>query len=552
MGGNRLAIPIGVDSFREIREDGYYFVDKSELVSDIVEQRSKVYLFTRPRRFGKTLNLSMIDCFFNLKYKDNAWFDGLKVMEHPDAVARMNSRPVIRIDMKDLRLDDYDGFLSGLGLKISDLYLSFDHLNDDRDLKPQLLDRFERGKNQKLTESELQHSIRLLCTMLKAHHGVAPIVLIDEYDSPINGSFGLPAYERILGFLRLFYSSALKGNDDLGFAVVTGVMQIAKETIFSGLNNLSVNSIFSKDFDERYGFTPEEVESLCAYYGRPEAFQEAREWYDGYRFGDAEIYNPWSVLNYVRSGFEPGLYWAGTSANSIIDTLLDDTDERIASDLGTLANGGSISAEISPTVVMSDIGRRADTIYSVMAVSGYLNAAPDGKLYRISIPNKEMFEVFAGFMARRIAPRSEARFEALFKGLESADLDRVRASMQSILDENIPFILLTDEASYQLIIGAAAMCLLGRYTVALEKESGDGRADITMVPNRPGLPNVILELKLSRSERDAGLRNAARRGLAQIEDRQYFRQMGGRILIYGMAFNSKRFGLAFKEMVRRC
>ena len=406
MGGNRLAIPIGVDSFREIREDGYYFVDKSELISDIVDRRSKVYLFTRPRRFGKTLNLSMIDCFFNLKYEGNSWFDGLKVMEHPDAVARMNSRPVIRIDMKGVRTKDYDLFLSRLSLIISDLYLSFDHLSDDGDLKPQLLDRFEKGKNQRLTESELQDSIRLLCTLLKARHGVAPIVLIDEYDYPINDSFGKDSYDSILDFLRGFYSSALKGNDDLGFAVVTGVMQIAKETIFSGLNNLSVNSIFSKDFDERYGFTPEEVESLCAYYGRPEAFQEAREWYDGYRFGDAEIYNPWSVLNYVRSGFEPGLYWAGTSGNSIIDTLLDDTDERIASDLGTLANGGSISAEISPTVVMSDIGRRADTIYSVMAVSGYLNAVPDGKLYRISIPNKEMFEVFAGFMASRIAPRS--------------------------------------------------------------------------------------------------------------------------------------------------
>ena len=328
-------------------------------------------------------------------------------------------------------------------------------------------------------------------------------------------------------------------------------MQIAKETIFSGLNNLSVHSIFSKDFDETYGFTPEEVESLCAYYGRPEAFQEAKEWYDGYRFGDAEIYNPWSVLNYIRSGFEPGLYWAGTSGNGIIDTLLDNMDGEVVEDLKALANGESVTVRIPQTVAMDDLRRKRTSIYSVMASSGYLNAISCGDVYKLSIPNKEMYRVFADSMESRIDPNDSGQFRDLLIGLETADLDRVRTSMQSILDENIPFILLTDEKSYQLIIGAAAMCLLGRYTVSLEKESGDGRADITMIPNRPGLPNVVLELKLSKSESEAGLRNAARRGLEQIEDRQYFRQMKGRILIYGMAFHSKRFGLAFKTIERR-
>ena len=544
----KLKMPqTGIDDFIEIRDGNYYFVDKSELISDIIDDGNKVYLFTRPRRFGKSLNLSMIDAFFNMKYKGNTWFDGLKVQEHENCIKLMNTFPVIFMSMKDPIVDTVEDFMDKMKVKITSVYGQFEYLKKSDKVPEYLRETCFGIPVKKFSRVELEASLLNMCEMIEYHHGVKPIVLIDEYDNPINSSFNKDTYEYILSFLKGFYSSVLKSNTHMSFAVVTGIMQIAKESIFSGLNNLRANNIFSKDFDERYGFTEAEVKEICEYYEHPEKFAEAKEWYDGYRFGNAEIYNPWSIFSYVHDGFEPGTYWAGTSGNDIIDTLIDNATDEIYSDLVDLANDKTVIAEIKPTVAMKEVISNPSVIYSVMAVSGYLNAIPREFNYAISIPNNEMRNVFGEMMAEHVHNGSASTFKILFTGFERNDMSMIRESLTTILDRNIPFILLSKEKDYQFIIGSAAMSSEGKYEVYLEKESGNGRADIIMKPRRSGLPSIIIELKKSRAKKD--MQMYAERALSQIREKDYFRSMKGRILTYGICFNGKNFEVVSEEIV---
>ena len=546
--GDRLRyIPIGVEDFKKIREGNYYFVDKSELISDILSDGSEVFLFTRPRRFGKSLNLSMIDAFFNMEYKGNTWFDGLRISEHDEVVKHRNAYPVIHINMKDSLESSYDTFMSRMASKISDLFQDID-VDADR-ITPERFDIYKRGRAKLLDRDELGQSVRILCKILNDCHGVPPIILIDEYDNPINNSFNRKDHREILDFLRDFYSSTLKGNENMSFAVVTGVMQIAKESIFSGLNNLSVNNIFSKESDERYGFTPDEVRELCAYYGHPERFEEAKEWYNGYRFGNAEIYNPWSILNYVRSKFDPEPYWAGTSGNDIIDILLDHADPETYRELQSLGEGRTVTKGFPTTITLGNMGQDKNTVYAVMAIAGYLNAVPDGEGdYSMSIPNQEMYRVFRSILLNRLDSDASRAYRNFFDGMEAADLGKMKTGLDSILYDNIPFFVLSKEKDYQLILAAAAMSRLGRYTITIEEESGDGRADIIMKPNRPGSPNIIFELKRSDSDNDAILKKHADEAIGQVLKKNYHRGMRGRTLVYGICFHSKRSAISIREM----
>ena len=542
-----LAIPGGVDDFRKIREGGYYFVDKSELVSDIVNDRSKVFLFTRPRRFGKSLNLSMIDAFFNLEYKGNKWFDGLKVNSHPEVEEHRNAYPVIRLCMKDLVADDVEGFNGRLKLMLKSVYRGFKYLRDsdlvDEDLRREY---FSAGD---LSDMQMERSVISLCQMLEQYHGVKPIVLIDEYDNPINNAFNKDFYAGVMGSLRRFYSLTLKGNPHMSFAVVTGVMQIAKESIFSGLNNLAVDNIFSNNFDERYGFTEPEVKDLCTYYGHPEKFEEAKEWYDGYRFGDADIYNPWSLLMYIRNKFKPGTYWASTSGNDILETFLDGLNDRTYGDLVALGNGKTVFKQIYPSVSMRDVGGDLDAVYSVMAVTGYLNAVPEGDNdYRLSIPNREMYKVFYENVTRPLKMDVRIAMRRFLDSMERKDVQGVEDALFTLFADSFPATLLKDEGDYQLILATIALGRGGRYDVGIEREAGNGRADIIMRRNDPRYPNIVVELKKSRSDDPEDLERMAEKGLRQIRTREYYRSLKGKTYLYGVCLQNKKAKVLFEEL----
>ncbi|WP_400225057.1 AAA family ATPase [Methanomethylophilus alvi] len=545
--GRLLAIPSGVDDFRKIREGGYYFVDKSELVSDIVNDRSEVFLFTRPRRFGKSLNLSMIDAFFNLEYKGNGWFDGLKVNSHPEVEEHRNAYPVIRLCMKDLVADDVEGFNGRLKLMLKSVYRGFKYLRDS-DLVDEDLRR-EYFSAEDLSDMQMERSVIALCQMLEQYHGVKPIVLIDEYDNPINNAFNRDFYAGVMGSLRRFYSLTLKGNQYMSFAVVTGVMQIAKESIFSGLNNLAVDNIFSNNFDERYGFTEPEVKDLCTYYGHPEKFEEAKEWYDGYRFGDADIYNPWSLLMYIRNKFKPGTYWASTSGNDILETFLDGLDDRTYGDLVALGNGKTVFKQIYPSVSMRDVGRDLDAVYSIMAVAGYLNAVPEGDdIYSLSIPNREMYKVFYENVTRPLKMDVRIAMRKFLDSMERKDVQGVEDALFTLFADSFPATLLKDEGDYQLILATIALGRGGRYDVGIEREAGNGRADIIMRRNDPRYPNIVVELKKSRSDDPGDLEKMAEEGLRQIRTREYYRSLKGKTYLYGVCLQNKKAKVLFEEL----
>ena len=534
----KLEIPKGVDDFKELRDEGYYFVDKSELISDILQNRNKVFLFTRPRRFGKSLNLSMLDAFFNIKYKGNTWFDGLKVNDHPEVEEHRNAYPVIRLSMNDLDYLDYNEFLSDFKYRIRDLYKRYRYLENSEKVDPADREDYQGIISGKANPTLLKKSLYALCSMLEQYHGIKPIILIDEYDATLNYAYNRETYDGILNIFRSFYSRALKGNESLAFAVVTGVMQIAKESIFSGLNNLEVNNIFEKQFDERYGFTESEVKELCSYYGHPEKFDEAKEWYDGYRFGNADIYNPWSVLDYIKSGFDPDTYWGGTSGNDIIDTLLQNADADTFRVLTALGGGGTIIKELTPTVAMGDLQTKPDAIYSVLAVAGYLNAVPDEDGYLLSVPNREIYKVFLEHIVNFVFD-GKFPYKALLNALEAGDVNILKKELDDRYDK-FASLMLVDEERYQAILAAIAFEREGRYEVSAEKESGDGRHDILMKTRYPRFPNIVIELKKADSEdNDATVDRLAHEALEQIHKKNYYRGMKGRTLLYGIVFRAK-------------
>ncbi len=546
-GEQKLKLPIGFDDFKEVRENGYYFVDKSELISDILRDGGKAYLFTRPRRFGKSLNLSMLDAFFNVQYEENDWFNGLKITRHSEAKEHQNRYPVINLDMKNLSVKNYNLFLSMVRGMLSEVLLDFKYLHNSDSVSESLREIYLQQDPIHFDEQRARQFVKMLCRMLYEHHGIKPIVLIDEYDNAINNAYGKNSYDEVIEFLRDFYSSILKGNDYMTFTVMTGVMQIAKEGIFSGLNNLSVNNIFSSDFDEKYGFANSEVKELCSYYGHPEKYAEAREWYDGYRFGNADIYNPWSVLNYVKNRFVPDTYWAGTSGNDIIDTLLQKADNGVFEDLTTLGNGGTVVKELTPAVAMSDLKNNNNAIYSVLAVAGYLNASPNGEDYLLSVPNCEMYRVFYTHIVNHLF-NDRFPFKDLLNALERGDVSAIKQELDNHYAK-YSSLLLADEANYHAILAAIIFSREGRYEISIDRESGDGRHDILMKSKFPRYPNIVVEIKKANpDDSEAAVDRLAHEALKQIHKKDYCRGLKGGTLLYGITFRAKTATVLLEEM----
>ena len=539
-------MPIGIQDFKEIRNDDSLYIDKSDMISQILSKRIKVYLYTRPRRFGKSLNLSMLDAFFNLKYpKDNKWFDGLKVSECEECQKHRNAYPVINFDFKNLDASSYEGFLHKLKSRLSDLYAGFEYLRDSCELNEMDHDRFMSVFKSTVNDYDVGSALYNLSSMLYKHHGKKVIILLDEYDNPINNSYGKLFQQDIVGLMRELLSSALKGNDSLHFGVVTGVMQIAKESIFSGLNNLYVNNIFSNNFDESFGFTDAEVRSILEDNGHPEKYPEAKEWYDGYRFGGKDVYNPWSIINYVQEGFEPGPYWAGTSGNDIMHTLLDKLDDNGFRELQDLASGKGLVKSINPQVTLSDLKNGRDGIYSMMVMSGYLSAIPHGTKYELRLPNGEMYKVLSDIIWTYLDDRisgsdSDAHAEDILNAMTNNDVDGLEKALYNLFADSIGYQLLSNESNYQMFLAGLLVSNRGGYSVSAEFENGKGRYDILLESFVPTNPHVIIEIKHTKSDADDDtMSKDAERALSQIKDRDYIHGLKGDILLYGIAFRGK-------------
>lgn len=543
-------VPIGIQSFREIRERGGYYVDKTPLIDGILgDDLAMVHLFTRPRRFGKSTNLSMLDAYLNLKYEGNTWFDGLRISELRPDDPEKNAHPVIYLDMKELYSNSLEEFIDAVRLNLSRTYGDFLYVLDD-DIGPSVRRRFESVLNEDSNEATLKSSLRELSEVLEGRHGIRPVVLIDEYDSPLNNSHGKPFQQDIIAFVRDFLSSTFKGNEHIRLGVITGVMQIAEGSIFSGLNNLKVNNILSTDMDEMFGFTSDEVRRMCSDFGHPDAFKVAREWYDGYRFGNADIYNPWSLANFIDTGFKPAPYWVGTSGNSVIDDLLQINDETAYRNLTTLGSGGTVESDIAPGITFADIDDRGSGIYSVLAFSGYLTSVPEGERYLLRIPNREMYGVFAEQIVAKLGSNGmNGTMRSLSKALLSDDMPSIVSCLGDLFESVVSSRVLDNEHSYRAFIAGLLMNLFGNYRITADFESGNGYHDIRMERVRGNGPNVVIEVKKADPGEDAD--TLARKALEQIRERDYAHGLAGRTLLYGIAFSGKRPSVASEVMSDR-
>lgn len=550
------ALPIGVDDFKKLRDQKSYYVDKSGLITKILSSAgTEAFLFTRPRRFGKSINISMLDAYLNQNYpQDNGWFDGLRVTEDRPDDPEKNSNVVISICMKDVGIGTYSSFLNEFMKKAAQLYSFYPELKDSPKVREALRGRYSRIVSETPREGDLTTCISDLSEMLTAHHGKKAIILIDEYDNPINGSSGTDRKE-ILLFLRQLYGSALKGNGSLRFAVVTGIMRISKESIFSGTNNLWVDDVFtqsspSSDYSEFFGFTSDEVRSICEDYGGEGKFDEAKSWYDGYRFGDAEIYNPWSILSYVESGFRPDVYWAGTSGNEVIDRMLRITDRNVVSTLRSLLSGQSVSMPLDTRVTFADLSKKSERIFPILVMSGYLRAerVPGTKDFRLTIPNHEVADVFSDKIMDNVRPVN-GDIEEFARSLIDGNVEQIDRSLRDLMLSASCAKMFSDEHTYQALVLGMLLNLRDLYHVDSEGRAGKGYYDLCMRSRNGDRPNILIEFK-KRKKGDSPLDVLAQNGLKQIHDREYYHDLEGTTMLYGMALDKMDMAVAMDTVSR--
>ncbi len=529
-------IDLGGMSFAELRENDMYYVDKTLLIKDILAGNPRgVYLFARPRRFGKTLNISMLDAFFNIKYKGNSWFDGLAISKYPECRNYMNKFPVIRLNLSGTKADSYEEYIDKMRIAIKVAYNSHKYLLNDSDLDSLARMTFESLDKLDARSSLLSSSIQCLSDAIAKMTGLKPIILIDEYDAAATYSYGTEAHEKILKFLRDLLEASLKTNENRQMAYMTGVMQIAKQSIFSGLNNVLVYDIFSELGDERFGFTESEVRTVLEDYGHPEKMDEVRKWYDGYRFGNAEVYNPYSVMNYIFRRFKPDFYWIDSGSDVILRQLLKSLNEDTYSDVIELVTGGKIITDLENTLSYGEIETSGVALYSLMAISGYLKAIPlDNGKFEVSVPNEEVKGAVDRIM-RKVYPISDSAFNTFNRAVLDGDTKTMTEILQKIMLHSSYMNL--SENTYQAVIMTIMHGLSKRYDVRTESEEGFGRVDILLRSKDPDIGNIIFELKVADSEDK--LDSAVDETMEQIHSRRYYLGMPGKVILVGLAFWKK-------------
>ena len=546
----KKAIPIGIENFEDIIKDNYYYVDKSMLIEDILVNRAAVTLFTRPRRFGKTLNMSMIKYFFDVRNKDEnrKLFEGLKIFGS-EYMKEQGKYPVIFVSLKDLRADTWEMCLMEIKKLISKIYREFQYITekmneDDKEI-------YDSIKNRK-NDMDLNTSIELLSEYLFEYYGERVIILIDEYDAPIINAFDKGYYNEAINFFQVFYSSALKTNDSLKYGILTGITRIIKEGIFSGLNNLKVDTILNKKFSEYFGLLESEVIKMLDYFEMKYKIEEVKEWYNGYIFGDKRIYNPWSIINYVDNG-EIKAYWANVSGNTLLENMLDQAGEDVYTDLKRFTDGESIEKYISDGTTIKSLLSNNDEIWQLFLYSGYLTKAKEQieidetleytNIYNLKIPNKEIRKYFGNMFLNRFFG-TELKTSILIKALESGDIKKFEKTLGEIMVNMLSHFDLDSEMEkiYQVFMIGLVGFLMGKYEIISNNESGYGRYDLAMIPIKSNEKAYLMEFKISKTEKSMTLK--AEEALKQIDEKKYDTRLKARgiknILKIGIAFYGKK------------
>ncbi|MGM9559942.1 AAA family ATPase [Anaerovibrio slackiae] len=548
------AMPVGVDNFREMVSRDYYFVDKTNFIKELLDNKNKVTLITRPRRFGKTLAMRMLQEFFDINAAGRDTFKGLNISRAGEKYMQHRGKyPVIFFSLKDIATGNYQDALRDLCGKISDLYAEYGFLAESPALnereKEYFLSVYNIADHEQYGRDKWGKSLKMLTVYLWKHYGVKTILLLDEYDAPIQHAWEDGYYEDMIRFMRQFYSEVLKGNDALEFAVLTGVLRVAKESIFSGLNNLKVCSVLSEDYSDIFGFTGQEVARMAADLQREDKLPEIREWYDGYSFGGSEIYNPWSVIMYFDAKCKPAPYWVNTSGNGIIKYMLDRLDGRGREDLQSLMDGNAISKQVQEGIIYEEIGSNADDLYTMLLTTGYLKctSSQDGLLgtyMDLQIPNLEILRLFTreiaqNFTGYRGVSDITNMMDEMLKGnavLFEEDLNRILRNSVSYHDAA------NGESFYHGMMLGFCVLLKDSHIVEYNRESGYGRFDLALIPTDRRYYGVIMEFK--RAADEGQLEDKALEALAQIEELSYIAEFQQRqiekVWKYGIAFCGKK------------
>ena len=548
-----LKLPVGIDDFKKIREAGFYYVDKTKLIEQLLQSWGEVTLFTRPRRFGKTLNMSMLKSFFEIG-AEKSLFQGLYISEKEKLCAEyMGKYPVIFLSLKGVEGLHFADAQKMLMTIINNEVRRHDYLKTSDKLTVEDRKQFEKML---LNEDvNLVDSLRLLSQLLYLHYDQKVVILIDEYDVPLDKAFKNGYYQEMVSLIRGLFGQALKTNEFLQFAVLTGCLRVSKESIFTGLNNFEINSIVDIEHEEGFGFTDAEVMQMLKYYHCTNRYSDIKEWYDGYHFGNADIYCPWDVINFVKklltdSNAKPSAFWINSSGNDLVKLFVDKADQSTKDEIERLVAGESVTKRIRLDLTYDEIENSIDNVWSVLFTTGYLTniGNPESGVYELVIPNREVHEVFVlqiqEWFQRSVAKEesmpefSKAILEADAEGLQK-QLNVIMSRMISVLDTKA-----REEQKENFYHGLLLGLLRGSnpdWLIKSNRESGDGYSDILIEPENPDA-GIIIEVKHAASI--GGLDKACENAMAQIKNRRYDEALreNGRceILAYGIAFHKKR------------
>lgn len=548
-----LKLPVGIDDFKKIREAGFYYVDKTKLIEQLLQSWGEVTLFTRPRRFGKTLNMSMLKSFFEIG-AEKSLFQGLYISEKEKLCAEyMGKYPVIFLSLKGVEGLHFADAQKMLMTIINNEVRRHYYLKTSDKLTVEDRKQFEKML---LNEDvNLVDSLRLLSQLLYLHYDQKVVILIDEYDVPLDKAFKNGYYQEMVSLIRGLFGQALKTNEFLQFAVLTGCLRVSKESIFTGLNNFEINSIIDIEHEEGFGFTDAEVMQMLKYYHCTNRYSDIKEWYDGYHFGNADIYCPWDVINFVKklltdSNAKPSAFWINSSGNDLVKLFVDKADQSTKDEIERLVAGESVTKRIRLDLTYDEIENSIDNVWSVLFTTGYLTniGNPESGVYELVIPNREVHEVFVlqiqEWFQRSVAKEesmpefSKAILEADAEGLQK-QLNVIMSRMISVLDTKA-----REEQKENFYHGLLLGLLRGSnpdWLIKSNRESGDGYSDILIEPENPDA-GIIIEVKHAASI--GGLDKACENAMAQIKNRRYDEALreNGRceILAYGIAFHKKR------------
>ena len=551
-------LPIGIENFKEMRKQDFYYVDKTGLIVDLLADWGKVNLFTRPRRFGKTLNMSMLASFFEVG-ADASLFGGLRVSEEKELCENyLGKFPVVFVSLKGVDGLTFDDAYARLRILIRNEALRLEVLRESEKLSMEEKNAYLRLVSENPEKTDITESLKLLCQLLEKHYGQKPILLIDEYDVPLDKAFLHGYYPQMIDLIRSMFGAALKTNDSLFFAVLTGCLRVSKESIFTGLNNLKTLSISNVKFNEYFGFTDEEVGRMLADYGLEAHQAEAREWYDGYRFGNQDVYCPWDIINYVNElrsdpEAEPKPYWMNTSGNDMVRRLIAKaSDGTTQMEIERLIAGDTITKMINEQLTHSEIDENLENIWSLLYMTGYLTVArkPSGGRYELRIPNREVREIFKRQVLSWFTERARAATEklaGLYEAFEKGDAEAIEKLLNRQLITTVSFYDAYESFYHGFLLALLSTCV--DWCVSSNAETGRGRSDIT-VERRDRELGFVIEIKEVRTR--AKLDEACAAAMKQAEDRDYaavmLRYGVETVFTYGIAFCDKRCRVAVKRV----